>query len=198
MAHEVSARRLRGARDRSFFAHCFLAQLANCMRNLLIRRSVLPASTSHRLGKISFIGYRVMAATPTPLPSVSSERVAELLESLGEIRSRVKTASSSTIPRTLVAVSKYKPASDISVCYEDGQRDFGENYVQELVDKAQQVRPGSVYQLTTPVSYEGRYPGSYPSTYDGISSGLYSPIKPRSLQVRSNVDFALYPITDHH
>lgn len=39
-----------------------------------------------------------------------------------------------------MAVSKYKPSSDILACYEQGQRDFGENYVQELVDKAKQVR----------------------------------------------------------
>lgn len=36
---------------------------------------------------------------------------------------------------TLVAVSKTKPASDIEALYNLGQRDFGENYVQELVDK---------------------------------------------------------------
>jgi pyridoxal phosphate enzyme (YggS family) len=36
---------------------------------------------------------------------------------------------------TLVAVSKTKPASDIQELYDLGQRDFGENYVQELVDK---------------------------------------------------------------
>ena len=36
---------------------------------------------------------------------------------------------------TLVAVSKTKPAEDITALYELGQRDFGENYVQELVDK---------------------------------------------------------------
>jgi len=36
---------------------------------------------------------------------------------------------------TLVAVSKTKPAEDIQALYELGQRDFGENYVQELVDK---------------------------------------------------------------
>ena len=41
-------------------------------------------------------------------------------------------AESST---TLVAVSKIKPASDITTMYELGQRDFGENYVQELVEK---------------------------------------------------------------
>ncbi len=36
---------------------------------------------------------------------------------------------------TLVAVSKTKPVEDISALYELGQRYFGENYVQELVDK---------------------------------------------------------------
>ena len=36
---------------------------------------------------------------------------------------------------TLIAVSKTKPISDIQTLYDLGQRDFGENYVQELVDK---------------------------------------------------------------
>lgn len=36
---------------------------------------------------------------------------------------------------TLVAVSKTKPLEDIKALYDLGQRDFGENYVQELVDK---------------------------------------------------------------
>jgi PLP dependent protein len=35
----------------------------------------------------------------------------------------------------LVAVSKIKPVEDILKLYELGHRDFGENYVQELVDK---------------------------------------------------------------
>lgn len=39
---------------------------------------------------------------------------------------------------TLVAVSKTKPVEDIKEFYELGQRDFGENYVQELVDKQPQ------------------------------------------------------------
>ena len=76
-------------------------------------------------------------------------------EQLAEIRSCVDSASGSTssqsegssleiFPRRLSTVSKYKPSADILVCYdsEDGQRDFGENYVQELVDKAKEV--GSV------------------------------------------------------
>jgi pyridoxal phosphate enzyme (YggS family) len=39
----------------------------------------------------------------------------------------------------LVAVSKTKPASDIKLAYECGQRVFGENKVQELLDKAQEL-----------------------------------------------------------
>jgi len=40
---------------------------------------------------------------------------------------------------TLVAVSKTKPASDIQELYNLGQRHFGENYVQELVTKQEQL-----------------------------------------------------------
>lgn len=40
---------------------------------------------------------------------------------------------------TLIAVSKTKPNEAILEAYEAGQRDFGENYVQELVDKHEQL-----------------------------------------------------------
>ncbi|NBL64267.1 YggS family pyridoxal phosphate-dependent enzyme [Flavobacterium sp. NST-5] len=47
----------------------------------------------------------------------------------------------SSIPEnvTLVAVSKTKPVSDLMEAYEAGQRIFGENYVQELVEKHEQL-----------------------------------------------------------
>ena len=38
-------------------------------------------------------------------------------------------------PVTLIAVSKMKPLSDVTIAYASGQRDFGENYVQEAVEK---------------------------------------------------------------
>jgi len=44
---------------------------------------------------------------------------------------------------TLVAVSKTKPVEDIRALYDLGQRDFGENYVQELVEK-QPLLPADV------------------------------------------------------
>ena len=43
----------------------------------------------------------------------------------------------------LVAVSKTKPVEDILALYSEGQRDFGENYVQELVNKQAQL-PGDI------------------------------------------------------
>ena len=55
--------------------------------------------------------------------AVSREKYSELISELH---------SSGT---TLVAVSKTKPVEDILELYNLGQRDFGENYVQELVDK---------------------------------------------------------------
>lgn len=40
---------------------------------------------------------------------------------------------------TLVAVSKTKPVEDIEALYDLGHRDFGENYVQELTQKYEQL-----------------------------------------------------------
>lgn len=72
------------------------------------------------------------------------DRKADISTNLQDVRERIKSASGSRPTELgaplLVAVSKYKPSSDVLACYEQGQRDFGENYVQELVDKAKEVR----------------------------------------------------------
>ena len=56
------------------------------------------------------------------------------LDKLQELQSTCKDHGA-----VLVAVSKIKPVSDIRTLYEAGQLDFGENYVQELVDKQGQL-----------------------------------------------------------
>ncbi|KAJ2476289.1 hypothetical protein IWW56_005007 [Coemansia sp. RSA 2131] len=71
-----------------------------------------------------------MESVETP----SSQRTAEIAHNLSEINAAVK--GSQTTSARLVAVSKYKPASDILAAYTTGQRHFGENYVQELCEKA--------------------------------------------------------------
>lgn len=86
------------------------------------------------------IRFKTMSSTPSVSPSTSLERTVELRAALSDIRARIAAAISARnlpgLTPKLVAVSKYKPAADIRTCYDEGQRDFGENYVQELVDKA--------------------------------------------------------------
>lgn len=64
-------------------------------------------------------------------------------DALASVRQRIDRAAAlaSRDPRTvrLVAVSKTKPASAIRDAYAAGQRDFGENYAQELAAKAAEL-----------------------------------------------------------
>ncbi|CDO57882.1 similar to Saccharomyces cerevisiae YBL036C Putative non-specific single-domain racemase based on structural similarity [Geotrichum candidum] len=71
----------------------------------------------------------------------SESRFAELKQSLNSVRDEiaqeVNQVGRSVDSVNLVAVSKYMPPSDIQALYDLGQRDFGENYVQELTHKAE-------------------------------------------------------------
>lgn len=58
------------------------------------------------------------------------------LASVRELLEQAAHASSRPAPR-LVAVSKMKPAEAVRDAYEAGHRDFGENYIQELLAKAE-------------------------------------------------------------
>jgi pyridoxal phosphate enzyme (YggS family) len=66
--------------------------------------------------------------------------VSDIQRSLERVRARLEqaTLSAGRAPGSvrLVAVSKFQPASAVRAAYAAGQRDFGENYVQELQEKA--------------------------------------------------------------
>lgn len=76
-----------------------------------------------------------------PSIPISPQRASTLLENLTHITSRITGAQSSR-PVRLVAVSKLKPASDILSLHSPPSSDstrqdhFGENYVQELLEKS--------------------------------------------------------------
>ncbi|TSJ37208.1 YggS family pyridoxal phosphate-dependent enzyme [Mucilaginibacter corticis] len=57
------------------------------------------------------------------------------------IADNIKSLKNETIPKkvTLIAVSKTKPVADIQEAYDAGQREFGENTVQEMVEKQEQL-----------------------------------------------------------
>lgn len=63
-----------------------------------------------------------------------AERIKSVLERINNTALKVNRAPNSV---KLLAVSKTKPVSDIVLAYEAGQRSFGENYVQEGVEKIQ-------------------------------------------------------------
>jgi len=69
--------------------------------------------------------------------------VSEIGSRLERVRIRLgaAVASAGRAPDSvrLVAVSKFQPASAIRDAYAAGQRDFGENYVQELEQKAEEL-----------------------------------------------------------
>ncbi|KAJ9122640.1 hypothetical protein QFC24_004068 [Naganishia onofrii] len=78
----------------------------------------------------------------------TKDRQHELQENIQGVEHDIQTAYQSSSssnqsgkPPRLVAVSKLKPASDIKALYDLGYRHFGENYIQELVDKSQLLPP---------------------------------------------------------
>lgn len=68
---------------------------------------------------------------------------ATIADQLIKVRARISQASEkanrSATSVQLVAVSKTKPNNDIEAAYAAGQRHFGENYVQEGIDKVQSL-----------------------------------------------------------
>lgn len=66
-----------------------------------------------------------------------AERVKSALHCLKQTAEKANRAPNSV---QLLAVSKTKPVSDIVLAYEAGQRLFGENYVQEGVEKIQSMQ----------------------------------------------------------
>ena len=66
-----------------------------------------------------------------------------IAERIAQVRERIERAAerAGRDPKDvhLIAVSKVKPAADIRAAYQAGQRDFGENYLQEFQQKATEL-----------------------------------------------------------
>ncbi|GAA5795546.1 hypothetical protein HPULCUR_000905 [Helicostylum pulchrum] len=69
---------------------------------------------------------------------MSTEREQQVIANLTKVRKEVEELKGSNTAR-LVAVSKYMPAEDIEYAAKTGQTHFGENYVQELVEKSKKL-----------------------------------------------------------
>ncbi len=71
-----------------------------------------------------------------------------LQERYKTILSQISDERSPSSPAvTLIAVSKFQPVEAIQTLYELGQRDFGENYVQELLEKDRNLRERGIQDI---------------------------------------------------
>ncbi|KAL4260639.1 Pyridoxal phosphate homeostasis protein [Pleurotus pulmonarius] len=123
--------------------------LRNLHRRFLpLHRFTHTFAQPQRIDTFSSLKLAMTIPSPTQMPAIipgpSKERETELQLSLKDVRQRILRSQPSSINKNqpapqLVAVSKYKPAEDIAGCYNAGQRDFGENYVQELAEKAKKL-----------------------------------------------------------
>ena len=73
-----------------------------------------------------------------PSQTPIAENIHHLREQIAEFAIKYARPANSI---QLLAVSKTRPAEDILTAYDAGQRDFGENYLQEALVKIQALRP---------------------------------------------------------
>jgi PLP dependent protein len=106
---------------------------------------------SHQFPKTFSQSLKANMASFTSASEISSETSVALTESgipvvvenmnmvVERIRNASLAAGRSANDVRLVAVSKTKPVSDILALYNAGQRHFGENYYQEITEKAEEL-----------------------------------------------------------
>lgn len=82
---------------------------------------------------------RPQKETKMAAPAVEGAAVTALRSVLHRVRQAAGRSGRTQEQIRVVAVSKTKPVSLIRQVYDAGHRSFGENYVQEIIDKAPQV-----------------------------------------------------------
>jgi pyridoxal phosphate enzyme (YggS family) len=94
---------------------------------------------------------------------------------------------------TLVAVSKTKPVSDLMEAYQAGQRVFGENKIQEMTDKWEQMPKDIEWHMIGHVqTNKVKYMAEYVSLIHGVDSlKLLQEINKQALKHNRKIDCLL-------
>ena len=94
---------------------------------------------------------------------------------------------------TLVAVSKTKPVSDLMEAYKSGQRIFGENKIQEMTDKWEQMPKDIEWHMIGHVqTNKVKYMAEYVSLIHGVDSlKLLQEINKQALKHNRKIDCLL-------
>lgn len=101
------------------------------------RRAIGPPTATAQVGN------PLCAGSPDAMsaPAVEGSAAAAFRSVLARVHQAAERSGRSPEQVRVVAVSKTKPASLLRQVYDAGHRCFGENYVQEIVEKARQVPP---------------------------------------------------------
>lgn len=81
------------------------------------------------------------------MEKVDSDLIRRYREILSRIENACTQAKRDSRSVHLIAVSKTWPFEDIAALYREGQRDFGENYAQELVEKAKRAQAEGLHEI---------------------------------------------------
>lgn len=110
------------------------------------------------------------AKAPNKGGSHEDESTEAIVAGLKDVRRRISAVTSESRPGgtsvQLVAVSKTKPVSMVMAAYSEGQRHFGENYVQELEQKASEMPDDIKWHYIGPLqSNKAKTLASIPNLY---------------------------------
>lgn len=119
--------------DRTFRFHSGRRTPTGLISGSVLSRSVACYHLRRKLSDRRYISMQAGASDD------GTPAAANIIAALGGVQTRLeklaKELELAEAPR-LVAVSKTKPVEQLKVVYDAGQRDFGENYAQELIEKA--------------------------------------------------------------
>lgn len=115
------------------------------------REPLFQQKSSHTLPAISVLTTTTRMASTSASSSSESTPTLSIARNLDEVRTTVhKACEAQGLPLDavrLVAVSKTKPLELLQEAYQHDQRAFGENYVQELMTKAEQFAKLQIHDV---------------------------------------------------
>ena len=102
------------------------------------------------------------------------DRTEEIARRLSEVRRELPSGV------TLIVVTKNFPVSDIEILFELGERDFGENRVQELSSKRESIRPEMDEQITW--HFQGQIQSNKTSALNRLADVIHSIDSERAIE----------------
>lgn len=117
--------------------HCYATEHVIVPQSLVLVQNRSP----FRLSMASFASSSSSSGNTDAEPTSDASRASDIVFNASGVKTKIleaaRAAGRDVTTIKLVAVSKTKPIEDLMALYNSGLRDFGENYFQELCEKAE-------------------------------------------------------------